>query len=382
MQSSYLQTHQALCDVITDKDALFFNDVRPENLEAFFQCAEQHGLANLTYSKLIKHNIALKGLSKSYEAQSLLARAWEAKHCELLATVLNRFAEHNITPLIFKGTALAYSHYEQPIFRERGDSDLLISRQDYELAHRLLLEIGFSTYLIAAGVHNFTERDFVYVDDFSQKHHIDLHVQINAAPFLNTSFSYDVLMASSDLIQIGGVDAHIFSKPDALAIAAYHYHYSLVGSYKKSTESPASLYNLRWVFDMHLLAESFSSADWDKLLIKSQESGLCGSTYSGLKLTQEFFNTAIPKAVLATLLQAGRSGKVDRFLWSSRNVRLCMMAFNQPSLKRKSSYIRDLFFPDKTYIYHQYKDIRPNWLPYLYLRRIFSGVRKRLRLRP
>ena len=98
---------------------------------------------------------------------------------------------------MFKGTALAYGVYANPVWRDRGDTDMIVTHQDWGRASETLVALGFRRN---TGVSS----EFVsYQDNYTKEtqgggqHTIDLHRRINNSELLSRLFSYSELQAEA-----------------------------------------------------------------------------------------------------------------------------------------------------------------------------------------
>ena len=104
--------------------------------------------------------------------------------------------EESIEPVFFKGTALAYGLYANPVWRDRGDTDMIVP-QDASPRRRRADVVGLSTQHAVSG-------EFVsYQDSYTKeckdggRHTIDLHRRINNSELLSRLFSYAELRAEA-----------------------------------------------------------------------------------------------------------------------------------------------------------------------------------------
>lgn len=82
----------------------------------------------------LKGTRAWEALPQSLQ-QKIRAAAYNETAAEMLweqeiEEVIDKLGGTHIQPLVFKGTALAYSLYAQPHLRSRSDTDLLFAHRD------------------------------------------------------------------------------------------------------------------------------------------------------------------------------------------------------------------------------------------------------------
>jgi len=136
---------QFLCDTSSDS-AVRLSALFTDRWIEVIQQAEQYQLGPLLY-----HRICALKLEASLpsDAQQRLRHHHliEAARCLLrereLGTVLRTLNDVGVTPVLFKGAALAYTVYPDPICRPMGDVDLWISQSDMPRAQSALERCGY-----------------------------------------------------------------------------------------------------------------------------------------------------------------------------------------------------------------------------------------------
>ena len=123
------------------------------------------------------------------EAARELLRADEIK------TVLGELAAAGISPILFKGTALAYSIYPSPICRPRNDTDLLIAPTAVDAARRVFAACGYAVTVHCADL--FSQFEVQRVDRFGVLHVFDVHWKISTQPVFENLLTYDDLARRS-----------------------------------------------------------------------------------------------------------------------------------------------------------------------------------------
>ena len=107
-------------------------------LKMFWSRIDYHGICVLLHAANTQfHDWPSKLISRIAE-EARLAGLWEVTHGAALAKLLKALADAGVDAVLMKGTALAYSVYDDPSARRRGDSDLLIRPADLERARKVL----------------------------------------------------------------------------------------------------------------------------------------------------------------------------------------------------------------------------------------------------
>src|SRR5437867_1504396 len=127
---------------------------------------------------------ALDGLLRREQGVELVRRGE-------LRRVIEGFDVTGIPALLFKGAALAYTHYPFPHLRPRCDTDLLVRPGDRLRASGLLASLGYHRV-------NAVDRDAVLTQWMFEKpgigrvvHTLDLHWHISNRPLFRDILSFD-----------------------------------------------------------------------------------------------------------------------------------------------------------------------------------------------
>ena len=150
----------------------------------------------------LKSDLAsLPGDLAQFLRESLIAREmWEEQHRRVVAQGLDALRGAGLGPLLMKGTALAYTHYDRPAARVRGDTDILVDEHHRAQAFAALEKAGFSRELAAGGTSLGAEATFRLRDRMGEWHDIDLHWRLNSSPVLARVFSHRELVARARTI--------------------------------------------------------------------------------------------------------------------------------------------------------------------------------------
>ncbi|HEX7192901.1 MAG TPA: nucleotidyltransferase family protein, partial [Thermoanaerobaculia bacterium] len=126
---------------------------------------EEHGMTPLVYR--------WSGIPALREA-AIRAAGLETVQVEVLREVL---AALPVTPLVTKGTALAYSVYPSPDLRPRTDVDLLIGERDLDAVRSAFTSIGFRETVSVIRQHMFHR---VEANRIMQSYDVHLDITNNA----------------------------------------------------------------------------------------------------------------------------------------------------------------------------------------------------------
>ena len=131
-----------------------------------------------------------------------------------------------------------------------------------------------------------------------------------------------------------------------------------------------------WFYDLHLLAATFCAADWDEFLAQTEAKDLREVCLEGLTMARDCFGTVLPDTVWVALARPGRRQTVARYMDSPALTRIWLDFRAIDDARGKAHFIRETLFPAASYMRGKYPD--GGWLPWLYCRRAFGGVRRRL----
>ena len=96
-----------------------------------------------------------------------------------IVVVLDALAAGGVRPLLFKGTALAYTLYQVPHLRPRLDTDLFIDRADLEAVTRTFVALGYSQPAYCDGELLFGQVMFTKTDALGIDHVFDVHWRVS-----------------------------------------------------------------------------------------------------------------------------------------------------------------------------------------------------------
>lgn len=343
---------------------------------AFLARVDFHGVAAL----LLEH---LRGTEPATLRQGLRDRtiaqwAWELRHSRVLGRLLASLEKRGVRPILIKGTALAYEIYDDPAQRARGDTDILVAREDRETACAALGALGFRRSGGISGDLVSHQASYVLGGSNGQEHLIDLHWQIDDSALLGRLFSHRELLGRA--VHLSRLSTHALGAGlvDALLIACMHRQKHLQMPYHVDGVAWYSADRLIWLYDIHLLANAFSPDDWEALGHRAHDKGLAAVAGAGLSSSRHALGTRIPAAVLERLACAGSVELPATYLKGGRLRREWMDFCAQGERGRKLRYLRETVFPPADYMRSRFPDARMAWLPWLYARRAFGGIASRL----
>lgn len=300
---------------------------------------------------------------------------WEDRHRNFVGGMIDALAKAGIRSVVFKGTACAYSVYDSPFERIRGDTDIIIASNDRVRADEILTTAGFRGGLTFARERGASQLTYELEESFGWSHAIDLHWEINNSAFLSQLFSWDELCARSIPLSSFGDAARAPAPVDAILISCFHRLVHLRSPYTVDGAAHCSADRLIWLSDIDRLSKSMTEADWTELVARARDKGLVGACASGLNATRSALGTDMPQDILDRLAEPDRVSAVDKYLYGTRLFRFRQDVAAQSGLWGKAAFIGEHLFPPSEYMHAQFGD---GWLPALYLGRVIRGIGKQL----
>lgn len=352
-----------ICSLLRGEDSTLLKQT--EFSDQFLSAARYHGVTALLSEKCRLE--WRKTIRESLRQEAVAQAMWELRHRHVLAELLERMSHFAVTPILFKGTALAYDLYSSPVWRTRGDTDLLVDHGSLERCRQVLADYGFRRDFAIPGEFVSSEENWS-VDG----HAIDLHRKINNSALLAQLFSFEELRAASQPLP----------KLSPHAVRAGDVHALLIACMHRATHRNAPYYvdgtahyggdRLIWLLDIHLLTKRFSETQWEEFVSLARAKGLCATSREALTTTQAYLGSNVPTSVLSDLAQAGEEKRPDAYLRAGSLGQSWMDFLALDGFATKSAFLKEVLIPPKKYMLAKYHGSnRP--LAFLYLHRAFAG---------
>lgn len=371
------EVENLLCEALRGEAALW-PWAREAHWQDFRRAVDLHGLAGLLHTRPAVRQWPTP--ARQYLREQATRHAmWELAHQHMLTQVLGALAEEGVEPILFKGTALAYSLYSEASQRIRSDTDLIVPSEAVEKVRLVLESQGFEPGVAMAGDFISYQSSHFRRGADGASHALDLHWRINNSELLAQLFSYQELRRAAVPLPALGPHALAAQPVHAMLLACMHRLTHKHNPYYVQGEAHYSADRLIWLLDIHLIADAFSAADWTQLLQLASDKGLRAVCADGMRRAQECFHTPCPEGVLAALDRPGSSAEPVAIYFQAGPLRQRWMDFQAlGSFTRRALFLRELFFPSPDYMRARFQN-RSTWmLPWLYLRRSATGAARRL----
>jgi hypothetical protein len=341
--------------------------------------ADYHGVTALLNERLLEYPAWPTGVKDTVRQKAVLQAFWELEHRQVITAAVDALSRNGIEPLLFKGTALAYSLYANSVWRTRSDTDLIVEASDAGIAGKILQSQGFGrTHGVTGDLISYQE-NYRLVMQTGLNHSVDLHWRMSNSEFLSYIFSYSELRAAAHPLPRLCGGALAVAPEHALLLACMHRSVHRTIPYYVRGSAGYGGNRLIWLYDIHLLAQSFTPENWNNLFRAAAEKGLCSTTLDGLERAKECFGADFPPDVRHALSKTGEP--VMRYLDSGALRRAWIDFSSIRGVADKVRFARETVFPSASYMRAKYAPTSAS-LPWLYARRAAVGLMKTLQKLP
>ena len=282
-----------------------------------------------------------------------------------LVGVLRALEDGGAMPLVFKGAALAHTHYAEHWQRPRADADVLIASESRERVFAVLRRLGYQQPTFISGDLVMYQAPFDRVDHLGIEHVLDIHWRIANPQVVSQVLTHDELVARSIIVRVEDYAMRVPSPADSLLIACVH----------RAAHHP-DVEQRYWIEDIHLLASGLRRSEWQAFTARAANRSVRTICLQGLTRAEALFQTALPPDV-RTALSTGvpeasalfvRTGvrPVDRLAAD-------LLVLGPVGAAR---LMREHLFPPAHYMQAKYGVTSRARLPAYYASRLLSGIRK------
>lgn len=290
-----------------------------------------------------------------------------------IARVLQGLASAGIKALLLKGGSLAYSLYENPVLRPRGDTDLLVPPHARRPAEDVLRRLAYAPSMQMAGEFISYQENWAFTDRVGVVHDLDLHWRVNNSQLLANLLDYDELAARATGVAALGANASALAPVHALLFACMH----LAGHrhapiYLDGIAHPAGE-RLIWLYDIHLLVSAMPQTELDEFTTLAARKQMTTICRDALRVSAQRFLTQIPEQAMQRLSPVRGIEPSARYC-SAGPVRQMVDDFLAlDGAGARARLLRELLFPAEAYMRDKYRGAAVSWLPFLYARRAMQA---------
>ena len=335
--------------------------------DALLAAAQQEGVVVLVDWRLQQAQAASAGAQAfaiAARADAVTSMLLEAESRSLLAAM----AEIGVDGLLLKGSALAHWAYSLPHLRACGDVDLLLTSR--KAAEQLSARMSAAGYERAKTSGELVAYELLCTRAVTNdwRVEIDVHWRLTNSPLFADTFTFDELMAESIALPRLAPNARGLGPVHALLHACMHRALNLsIGVDDK----------LKWLYDMIVLIDVFTPADWQKMERIAIDKKLAGVVLSGLEMAAATFQRNLPKGVATTLRQAAASEPLDAQRLSDWHYMQRKTFEALPTRGLRLRWLWQRVFPSRDYLAYLYGNEHQSYAALMFER--FRRARRRVR---
>lgn len=337
--------------------------------EALFQAAADHDIVPLLAEAVAGRDDMPDRLVARLRDEAQRAVVLDLVRESELARVLAALSAKGVSPLIIKGSHLAYTHYARPDLRARVDSDLLIPQAARDtLDHVLTIDLGYEASTKVSGDLTATQKTYFRTDGTGLAHAFDVHWRLSCPQVFAHVLRYDELAATAVPLPRLGPSARGPSNVHALLVACVH----RVAHHAETEE-------LKWLWDIHLLASSFTSDAWEVFVGLASERKVATVCRHSLERAAHWFHTVVPQHVWSDPRLSNVADQEVTAAYLTPRVQLRMVLDDLralPTWTERRRLAREHLFPSAEYMRTLYAPHSSAPLSFLYTVRLVRGALK------
>ncbi|HLG54673.1 MAG TPA: nucleotidyltransferase family protein [Vicinamibacterales bacterium] len=285
-----------------------------------------------------------------------------------LTRVLAALETVGATPLVFKGAALAHTHYPASWLRPRLDADILVAADRRRQAFEALRDLGYGQPPFVSGDLVMYQAPFMRTDDIGLVHAQDVHWRIANPQVIAQVLTHEELVARATTVSALGCPMRVPSAVDALVLACLH---------RAAHHNDAE--DLLWLYDIHLIASRLNPDEGRRLVELASERSVKALCARGLRLSIEHFHTVVPADLIAQLTPGTGARREPSAVFLKKDLRaIDRLAADLRAVGPVAGarLVREHLFPPADYMGQAYGVRSRALLPAYYAMRVVTGVSK------
>jgi hypothetical protein len=256
----------------------------PVEAEALVRAAGRHGLAGFTAHALERAGWTLPEQAReALRRESLSSAARAIRVNTLLLRSVEALAGAGVVPVVLKGPALARRFYPEPFHRATTDVDLLVAREQVEVASRALAGLGLKQAPERAGHggEHTHHREFQGSAGL-----VELHYR--ALTGYGLALEAEALLAHAEEAELEGRRVRYLRAEDELVYLSLH-------------ASNHLLQRLSWLFDLKLLVLARPELRWERVVEVARATAFPHLAWYALEAAHRLLGAPVPSQVLTEL---------------------------------------------------------------------------------
>lgn len=286
--------------------------------------ARRHGIVPLVYEASSRSSKVPTGAQRALGHEFGQSAANSFFYAGELVRLSKYFDEQGIAALAFKGPALALLLYGNLSLRTVRDLDLLVAKDQTDLALNALRDCGYTPVSGVGGAPPYVSaniRKHILLVHQVLGFSVELHWALTEPSFV-FPLRFDEVWAERQMVTVMNQPIATLGREHMLLMMCAHGTNHCWGS-------------LKWICDIAQAVVSFSDLDWNRLMTRAQALGGYRMLLVGLALAKEICGVELPKELQPHV----RCEKVDRI---RRAVQARLFSESEPAvnLERTLLFVR------------------------------------------
>jgi hypothetical protein len=284
-----------------------------------------------------------------------------------------------LQPLLIKGAALAYTHYDSPGLRPRCDTDVLVEVAEVGAVGKLLAALGYEPAHSVSGDLASYQTTYSKQGQYGVQHALDVHWKINNSQLLANVLTHGEAVEKAVAVPDLCEHARGLCPVHALLLACIHRASHEHAPYYVNGVAHYGGDRLIWLYDIHLLVSRMSAQELDEFAALAAAKRVRAVCAAGLWRAAECFGTALPGGFLAAPSQGSEKEPSAVYLRAGPLRAAVEELRSLADWSSRGRYLKEHLFPSADYMLRKYGRSSRVWLPLLYADRGLRGIAKRLR---